>query len=211
MARISRIETLRNRIYLWNLRHLWEIFKYSQKVYGREKQSPFSQNLPAKVIFITFHEAPIYYICWNSIHIESRCASFAILIVNWFETGPIYYPQFLLAFPFLTKGWIWLDFKINQDFIAKTLCINKDKPETKCNGKCHLKKQLKKEEAKEPTQLPSTKREVVEMIGVENTFSLRIDILLNNHPANRYDENLYSFMFMNDVWHPPKYLWFNIL
>ncbi|TBN02409.1 hypothetical protein EYD45_11915 [Hyunsoonleella flava] len=33
------------------------------------------------------------------------------------------------------------DFVINQDFIAKTLCIQKEDQQG-CNGKCHLKKQL---------------------------------------------------------------------
>ena len=33
------------------------------------------------------------------------------------------------------------DFVVNQDFIAKTLCIQKEDQQG-CNGKCHLKKQL---------------------------------------------------------------------
>jgi hypothetical protein len=33
---------------------------------------------------------------------------------------------------------------INYDYISKVLCINKDKPELKCNGKCHLMKELAK-------------------------------------------------------------------
>lgn len=33
------------------------------------------------------------------------------------------------------------DFLVNQDFIAKTLCIQKENQQG-CNGKCHLKKQL---------------------------------------------------------------------
>ena len=33
------------------------------------------------------------------------------------------------------------DFIVNQDFIANTLCIQKEDQQG-CNGKCHLKKQL---------------------------------------------------------------------
>lgn len=47
------------------------------------------------------------------------------------------------------KIFIYLDFLINQDYIAKNLCENKDKPVLKCNGKCHLAKELAKEEKKE--------------------------------------------------------------
>lgn len=39
---------------------------------------------------------------------------------------------------------VMLDFNLNRDWIANTLCENKSKPQFKCNGKCYLKKQLKK-------------------------------------------------------------------
>lgn len=35
-----------------------------------------------------------------------------------------------------------LYYQLNIDYIIETYCINKDKPELKCNGKCHLTKQL---------------------------------------------------------------------
>lgn len=44
---------------------------------------------------------------------------------------------------------VMFEFYLNQDFIAKNLCINRDKPQMQCNGKCHLKKQLTAEERKE--------------------------------------------------------------
>jgi hypothetical protein len=37
-----------------------------------------------------------------------------------------------------------VDFLINREYIAKNLCINRDKPKSCCKGKCHLVKQLKK-------------------------------------------------------------------
>lgn len=33
---------------------------------------------------------------------------------------------------------------LNRDYIAKNLCINKNKPKCCCHGKCHLVKQLQK-------------------------------------------------------------------
>ncbi|MCW3466309.1 hypothetical protein [Chitinophaga nivalis] len=41
---------------------------------------------------------------------------------------------------------VMLDYYLNQSYIAKNLCINRDKPQLHCNGKCHLKKQLKEED-----------------------------------------------------------------
>lgn len=37
---------------------------------------------------------------------------------------------------------MWASFKVNQDFIAKTLCVNQDKPEIMCSGKCYLAQKI---------------------------------------------------------------------
>lgn len=51
----------------------------------------------------------------------------------------------------------------NQEYIAKNLCENRDKPELKCNGKCHLAKELKKaaEKEKEPASNTTEKVEII--------------------------------------------------
>lgn len=60
---------------------------------------------------------------------------------------------YLLTVSFLMnvggKMVIYVDFLINQEYIAKNLCENKDKPMLQCNGKCQLVKELAKEEKKE--------------------------------------------------------------
>ena len=40
-------------------------------------------------------------------------------------------------------------YRVNQDYIAKNLCENRDKPMLNCNGQCYLAKQLKAAEEKE--------------------------------------------------------------
>lgn len=63
----------------------------------------------------------------------------------------------------LAMPLIYLDFKLNQDFIAKVLCINRDKPITTCNGQCYLNRQLKKQQEKEKTpQHQTTKKQTYE-------------------------------------------------
>ncbi|GAB2767447.1 hypothetical protein HNQ93_000030 [Hymenobacter luteus] len=49
---------------------------------------------------------------------------------------------------------------LNQDYIARVLCINRDKPQLKCNGKCHLRKQLKVVAEHEKKQQPGSKQVV---------------------------------------------------
>lgn len=43
-------------------------------------------------------------------------------------------------------------FKINQKQITALFCVNKNKPDLKCDGKCYLKNSLKKTEESETTQ-----------------------------------------------------------
>jgi hypothetical protein len=47
-------------------------------------------------------------------------------------------------------GW----YQLHKDFIAKTLCENRDKPAMKCCGKCYLRKQLKKVEDNDHSKKP---------------------------------------------------------
>ncbi|SEW43756.1 hypothetical protein SAMN04488122_3257 [Chitinophaga arvensicola] len=44
---------------------------------------------------------------------------------------------------------VLLDYYLNQDYIVRNFCVNRDKPAMHCNGKCHLRKQLREEERKE--------------------------------------------------------------
>lgn len=44
---------------------------------------------------------------------------------------------------------VMFGFYMNQEYIAKNLCVNRDKPAMHCNGKCHLSKKLKEEEKKD--------------------------------------------------------------
>jgi len=49
----------------------------------------------------------------------------------------------------IVASW-WL----NRDYVARVLCINRDKPQLQCNGKCHLAKQLRAADAAERQQQP---------------------------------------------------------
>ncbi|HVI45044.1 MAG TPA: hypothetical protein VM802_09240 [Chitinophaga sp.] len=44
----------------------------------------------------------------------------------------------------LTVPLVFLNFNLQQGYIAKNLCVNRNKPSLHCNGHCYLNKQLKK-------------------------------------------------------------------
>ncbi|ELR71084.1 hypothetical protein C900_03048 [Fulvivirga imtechensis AK7] len=67
-----------------------------------------------------------------------------------------------LAFIMMVKAMmipvVYIDFKINQDYIARVLCINRDKPELNCNGHCILMQKLKKTQETEQSQENQTNK-----------------------------------------------------
>lgn len=111
--------------------------------------------------------------------------------------------------PNLTKVGILIDFKINQDFIAKVLCINREKPMSTCNGKCYLSEQLKKIEKQEEKQAPTSKKERLDIVsyylagGVYNFLSLN-DNYISKLNSVFVDEFLTSLL-ITDIFRPPKH------
>jgi hypothetical protein len=55
----------------------------------------------------------------------------------------------LLLLRVLIVPLLYLDYEIRKDFIAKNLCINRNKPTLHCDGKCYLAKRIAAAEQQE--------------------------------------------------------------
>ena len=79
------------------------------------------------------------------------------------------------------------DFVVNQDFIAKTLCIQKD-DQKGCNGKCHLTKQLAQSntDSSSDAPFPSTDRTRLDVFVIYETANHTID---NFNQLSRFQNN----------------------
>lgn len=89
----------------------------------------------------------------------------------------------------------YLEYIINQDYIAEFLCINKDKPELQCNGKCHLVKQIEKQQQQEPFSSLSISLENYP-IGFVNI--LKIDTLGDFAPIKKPTKAPYQILYCFD-------------
>jgi hypothetical protein len=71
--------------------------------------------------------------------------------------------SFLLLVPSVSNVFIYLNFKVHQEEIAKNLCIQKEMKQNKCNGHCYLSKQLQKaaEKEKKESENIKEKQEIV--------------------------------------------------
>ncbi|UTW62327.1 hypothetical protein KFE98_20365 [bacterium SCSIO 12741] len=70
----------------------------------------------------------------------------------------------LLALPGLSRFWTFVDFKINQDYIAEVLCINRNEPITMCYGQCYLVDQLEYQQTPDDFPIPSKEKEARDLI-----------------------------------------------
>ncbi|MCB0425478.1 MAG: hypothetical protein KDD13_12650 [Mangrovimonas sp.] len=109
--------------------------------------------------------------------------------------------------PQFAKVGIFISFKANQDFIAKVLCINKDKPELQCNGKCHLAKELNKTESKDQNS-PITitnKTEILLFFEKQKIPEFRVLLGMHRKKSFVHIKEQYTSAYRNGVFHPPKY------
>ncbi|WP_281638182.1 hypothetical protein [Flavobacterium marginilacus] len=64
-------------------------------------------------------------------------------------------------------------FKINQDEIAKTLCVLREQKNNTCNGNCVLKAELKKQAEKEEKNTTLLKEKIESIYTItENEYNL---------------------------------------
>ena len=94
---------------------------------------------------------------------------------------------------------------MNANYIATTLCENRDKPACCCHGKCFLKKQLQKDEDSNKNSLPFSKDKY--------DVSLFCDSDSKNYFENRIPEKTFFDKYLlkkystvlSSVFHPPGF------
>ncbi|MGE0019629.1 MAG: hypothetical protein AB7S72_08190 [Draconibacterium sp.] len=110
----------------------------------------------------------------------------------------------LFSFQF-SEGLIYLSFKINQNYIAKNLCVEKDVEGSTCKGCCQLKKRLDENQQKKE-QLPpqiSGKNDI--NLFVNQIFSCCTSDTPQKINFRNYNSH-YWFCLPHEVFHPPKVL-----
>jgi hypothetical protein len=115
----------------------------------------------------------------------------------------VFVALFLFLRPLMPLG----EYVVNYNYIAKELCVNKDKPAMHCNGKCHLMKELAKKAAEE-NPLPEKKSanaqyEILAILENPYIFSVITPVNYNVSPASIYN-NLYSHNYNPVFFRPPS-------
>lgn len=87
-----------------------------------------------------------------------------------------YFFLILILWPSWRMGLVWVWFKANQPFIAKELCINKDRPEMHCDGKCFLMTKMREVHRQGHDNFVNGLEELLgkDLVYVFEAFTLRI-------------------------------------
>lgn len=96
-------------------------------------------------------------------------------------------------------------YRINKSYIATVLCINKDKPQMRCDGKCYLAKQIR-QEAERERHIPGNLKEISETV-----LFCEAEISVGPAAAGRI-ERVYPFYLSSftgahgsSIFHPPPF------
>lgn len=100
------------------------------------------------------------------------------------------------------------DYLIHKDYIAKNLCVNRDKPKSCCNGKCHMVKKLKKANPNtENDSKDTTKRiQYKDLDGFLLTWNRQTILWKTNYNYLIYNTSKFQYLAIVAVFVPPKQL-----
>ena len=109
---------------------------------------------------------------------------------------------FYLARPILP----YIEYAVFKDYIAKNLCVNRDKPKSCCQGKCHLKKQIEKSAETSDSEEKGSNRKILSQevqeflispVSIPKATEVKIPRLVNI-------EIIISIQVVSSIFVPPK-------
>jgi hypothetical protein len=118
----------------------------------------------------------------------------------------------LVVLQLLGKVWVFVAFKINQDYIAQNFCEKRFEPAAMCSGKCVLEKMLGKQEEQEQKLIDFLKKESETnyIVGVYNLLSfLHQGITIQYTQKISYHKHWILRYIINSLFQPPEYYSFS--
>jgi len=108
-----------------------------------------------------------------------------------------------------SAAFVYVGFKANESYIAKTLCINRFNPGLHCNGRCYFMQKIKQAEENEKKQGAKGHSSRVEISFFQQPFSISfLEPALSGEDKPNFSslDYLYTSHYLNSVFRPPKSL-----
>jgi len=112
----------------------------------------------------------------------------------------------IMAFYILRPVIPYIDYAINKDYIASNLCINKDTPQSSCEGKCYLEKKITESAESKDSNDKNTPKKVHNELVNEFLNSLAIHINVFESPLiHAIRQDVYTpVRYLNAIFIPPR-------
>ena len=123
-------------------------------------------------------------------------------ITIWLLIFAVFIANFSTAF-------VYLGFKLNQQYIAQHLCVNRYKPSIHCNGHCYFMQKIKQAEDNEKKQTAKNSSVRLEISFFQEPFRVSFlePVLLENHKIRFSNFNYqYTSHYLDSIFRPPKSL-----
>lgn len=104
----------------------------------------------------------------------------------------------------LMMPMVYIDFKLNQDYIARVLCINRDKPQMQCNGHCILMQKMNEAQDQTSSEENQAPKKLILETFCESLFEFQtLSWLFDKHAIASFPKKLHASYF-DKVFHPPQ-------
>lgn len=103
--------------------------------------------------------------------------------------------------------FICAGYEMNREYIAASLCINRDKPWMHCNGKCYLQRKVKEAEKEENNRevKNALSRLALTFCQAPNILSFKYDEVVDSqNPLISKYNYCYSNTYISQIFRPPK-------
>jgi len=110
----------------------------------------------------------------------------------------------IILLPSFGNMVVYVSFKINQNEIAKTICIQRKVANNTCNGRCELRKSLKKFEDNE-RKMDHNLKEKIDLVYIQNYLETTISSRKNMESRKSLFSNFTKkpISVSNTTFHPP--------
>ncbi|MDF2434922.1 MAG: hypothetical protein JWP44_4553 [Mucilaginibacter sp.] len=104
-------------------------------------------------------------------------------------------------------AFIYIEFKLNHQYIAANLCVNRFKPSLHCNGHCFFMRKIKQAEDNEKKQAASGSSTRLEVIFFQEPFSISfLEPTLSDNDITGFSIFSYQYTshYLDSIFRPPK-------
>ena len=147
---------------------------------------------------------PLYPLgCFNVVLLKNRLPLNKLYFLKSFSAILF---AFLILLSSHRETFIYLSFKLNQSYIVKNLCVNKDEPVNSCCGKCVLKKQLdenRKQEERSTNSPSEIKFAPLFFVCYKNRKNLESPTIKQNSNFQMVFP-FYFRLLTSGIFHPPR-------